>query len=74
MKLSAAVKQYEECMENSGPCLVKNCPLYKSITISIGSPDDQFGEIKWKVEGCALVGLLEEWLKNKKPGEPYEDE
>jgi hypothetical protein len=73
MRLSEAAKQYEECTKESGPCLVKDCPLSKEMTIKIGSLSEEFGQMTWKVEGCTLMGLFEDWLKNKKPGKPYED-
>lgn len=72
MKLSDVAKQFEECMEEGGPCLVKNCPLSQEITIKIGDKGDEFGQITWRVEGCSLMGRFQDWLKNKKPGELYQ--
>ena len=73
MKLSEAVKQYEECMNPPGPCLVKDCPLHKDMVLKIGDPSDEFGQMTWKIGGCSLMGRFEDFLKNKKPGEPYDE-
>jgi len=74
MKLSDAAKQYEECMKEGGPCLVKDCPLHGDITLKIGNPSDEFGTITWRVEACSLMGRFQDWLKKKRPGKPYDDE
>jgi len=74
MRLSDAAKQFEECMKAGGPCLVKDCPLAKEITVKVGDQDQEFGQITWRLEVCSLMGRLQDWLKNKKPGEPYDEE
>lgn len=76
MKLSEAAKCYEECFseannEGAGGCLYENCPLHEQIEITVGGPDDEYGQITWMAEGCSLLGKLEESLKDKIPGVPY---
>ena len=70
MKLTDAAKQYEKCMYYAGPCLVKDCPLHKSMTLEIGNPSDECGRIVWEIGGCSLMGRLEEFLRDKKAGTP----
>lgn len=75
MKLSEAVKCYEECFgpdnsEGAGGCLYDNCPLHEEIEITTGSPHDEGGQITWRIEGCSLLTGLEAQLKDKKPGVP----
>ncbi len=67
MKLSDAAKQYEKC-NPPGPCLLRNCPLHKYVRISISGPDAEWGSLTWDIEGCLLMGKLEDFLRNKKPG------
>lgn len=74
MKLSDAAKQYEECMKEPGPCLMRNCPLYKEISIQAGSPDAEWGQLTLKIEGCSLMGRFSDFLRKKKPGEPIDEE
>lgn len=75
MKLSEAVKQYEECMgkDNERGCLVKDCPLNSRMRLTIGDSYDVTGGFIWTIGGCTVMSLFEDWLKNKKPGRPYED-
>lgn len=73
MKLSEAIKQYEECMKDPGPCRVKNCPLHKEVILKMGGPSDDYGSITWKLGGCSLMGVFEDFLKNKRSGEPYDE-
>ena len=72
MKLSEAAKQYEECMENLGPCLIKDCPLKENITIGIGSLDDEGSKITWDINCGSLMGKIDEFLKKKKVREGYD--
>ncbi|GAG60459.1 unnamed protein product [marine sediment metagenome] len=79
MKLSEAVKCYEECFgddnsEGAGGCLYDNCPLHEAIEITAGRPSDEGGQITWKIEGCSLLGSLEEQLKDKVPGVPFPED
>jgi len=79
MKLSEAVKCYEECFDPKNPkgkygCLYENCPLYEDVKIENGSPDDKQCQLTWKIEGCTLMAQFEKWLKYKKPGIPYPEE
>jgi hypothetical protein len=69
MKLSEAAKQYEECMENLGPCLIKDCPLKENITIRIGNLNNEGSEITWNVNCGCLMGKIDEFLKKKTLGE-----
>ena len=73
MKLSEAAKCYEECFgeensEGAGGCLYENCPLLEDVEITAGDISDDHGQITWRVEGCSLLGRLEEFLKDKTPG------
>ncbi len=79
MKFSEAATRYEECFgqgnsDGGGGCLYEDCPLHKIVVITAGAPDDEQGEITWRVEGCTLMGQFEEWFKNKKPGTRYPEE
>lgn len=74
MKLSEAVKQYEKCMSQDSGCLVDNCPLHKDMEIDAGCLHDEKGQLTWRIGGCTVMGIFEEWLKRKKPGKPYPDE
>ena len=79
MKLSEAVKCYEECFgednsKGAGGCLYDNCPLHEEIEIAAGYPSEEGGQITWKIEGCSLLGRLEEQLKDRVSGVPYPEE
>ena len=79
MKLSEAVKCYEECfdLDNSdgaGGCLYENCPLHEEVTVISGDPSDVDGQTTWKIGGCSLLSKVEEWLEDKTPGVPYPEE
>ncbi|MCK9435725.1 MAG: hypothetical protein M0Q12_00790 [Synergistaceae bacterium] len=69
MKLSEAVKQYEECMRNRTDTVdCGTCPLFGMMRLDIGDPHDETGGITWTIQGCSIMGIFEKWLKNKKPG------
>ena len=72
MKLSEVAKQYEECMEKLGPCLLKDCPLKENITIRIGDLSDEGSEITWKVNCGSLIGKIDAFLKKETIGEAYD--
>ena len=79
MKLSEAAKCYEECFgpdnaEGAGGCLYDNCPLHEDVQITSGSPDDEEGQITWRIEGCSVLSRFEDWLKDKTAGTPYPEE
>lgn len=79
MKLSEAVKCFEECMgpdnaDGAGGCLYENCPLHEDVLITSGEISDEVGEITWRIEGCSLMGKWEDLLKDKKAGTPYPEE
>jgi len=74
MKLSDAVKQYEECMSQDAGCLVQNCPLHLTVSIASGEPYDETGQHIWKISGCSVMGAFERWLKYRKPGKRYPEE
>ena len=65
MKLQEAAKQYEECMENPGHCLIEDCPLKENIAIRIGNLSDEGSEITWNINSGALMWKIEEFLKKK---------
>jgi Zn-finger protein len=75
VKVSEAAKYYEDCMEHPEIADCENCPLYKILTIKIGEGfGSDGGSITWKIQGCSLVDVFEQWLKDKKPGTPIDSE
>ncbi|MBA7694061.1 hypothetical protein ES703_102663 [subsurface metagenome] len=79
MKLSEAVKCYEECFgpansDGNGGCLFENCPLLDDVEVNAGGTSEEEGQITWKIEGCSLLSKVEEWLKDKKVPQAYPEE
>ena len=73
MKLLDAVKRWEVCHNQPTRiygCLLEDCPLHEDITIRTG--DSVSGEATLKIQGCMLIGALEAFLRNKKPGSPID--
>lgn len=73
MKLSEAIKHYEQCFGPENPsqgCYYENCPLLDIVKVTSGDIHDEEGQITWKIQGCSLLAMFEGWLKRKKPGTP----
>lgn len=64
MKLSEAAIHYEKCMADLGhDC--GDCPMLRHLRLDFGDKHDEHGGIRWTIQACSVMALLDKFLKNK---------